>query len=104
MGKVVSGKRGEVRIRGKGVNYHFCETTSCDDVAGVYEAVEVTSRFFDDFSHVIVTVKVEDVGDKIKGILVVLDLCLEASEIETVGEVFLIDLAEVFVAPGGYEL
>lgn len=49
-------------------------------------------------SSIIVAFQVEYICDQVEGILVVLDLCIEAGEIETVGEVFFIYFAEVFVA------
>ena len=55
-------------------------------------------RLFYLFSHVIVAVKVEDVCDKIEGILVVLDFGVQACEVEAVGEVLFVDFAKVFVS------
>lgn len=59
---------------------------------------------FDLFSHVIVAVKVEDVGDQVEGVLVVLDLGVETREIEAIRQVFLVDLTKVLVSPRGYKL
>jgi hypothetical protein len=58
----------------------------------------VPGRFLDRLSHLIVAVKVEDVGDQVQRVLVVLDLSVEAGEVEPVGQVVLIDLAEVLVS------
>lgn len=60
--------------------------------------------FLDGFSHRIVAVEVEDIGDQVESILVVLNLGVQARQIEPISQVFLVDLAKVFVAPGGDEL
>ena len=64
----------------------------------------MTGRLFNLFTHIIVTVEVEDVGDEVEGILVVLDVGVEACQVEAVGEVVFVDFAKVFVTAGGYEL
>ena len=56
------------------------------------------------FAHVIFAVEVEDIRHKVEGVLIVLDLGVEASQIETVGQVFFVNLAEVLVASRGDEL
>lgn len=61
-------------------------------------------RFLNLLAHLVVAVEVEDIGDEVEGILVVLDLGVEASEVEAVGEVLFVDFAEVLVAAGRYEL
>jgi hypothetical protein len=55
-------------------------------------------RLLNLFTHIIVAVEVEDVCNEIECILVVLDFGVEARQVEAVGEVFFVDLAEVFVA------
>jgi len=52
----------------------------------------------------IVTLAVEHIRNEIQGILIVLYFCVEAGEIESVGEVVFVDIAEVFVASRVYEL
>lgn len=64
----------------------------------------MAGRLFDCFTHVVFAVKVEDVCDEIKSILIVLNLGVEAGEIETVCQVLLVDLAEVLVSAGRNEL
>ena len=54
----------------------------------------------DRFPHVIFAVEVEDVCDKVEGILIVLNFGVEAGEVETVCQVFLINLAEILVSAG----
>jgi hypothetical protein len=84
--------------------HHFRQTPSRDNVARVYQAVQVARALFDLLAHVIVDFHVEDVGDKVEGVLVVLHFCVEAGQVEAVGEVVLVDLAEVFIAACCYEL
>jgi hypothetical protein len=48
------------------------------------ETVEVAGRLFDRFTHIIFAVEVEDVGDEVESILIVLNLSIEAGKIETV--------------------
>lgn len=56
--------------------------------------------FLDLLTHLIVAVEVEDISDKVKGILVILDVSVEAREVEAVSQIVFIDLAEVLIAPG----
>lgn len=56
------------------------------------------SRFLYLFSHVVVAVEVKHVGNQIKCILIVLNLGVEAREVESICKVFFVDLAEVFIA------
>jgi hypothetical protein len=58
----------------------------------------MAGRLFDRFTHIIFAVEVEDVGDKVESILIILNLGVEASKIETVCQVLLVDFAEVFVS------
>jgi len=55
-------------------------------------------RFLDLFSHVVITVEVEDVCDKVEGILIVLNFRVQTGEVEAIGEIFLVDLTEVFIS------
>ncbi len=70
----------------------------------MHQPVEMTSGFLNLLAHVIIAIKVEDVGDKVKSILIVLDVGVEAGEIEAVGQVVFVNLAEILVAAGGDEL
>jgi hypothetical protein len=87
-------------LSGRGVTHHLRKTSSRDNVAGVDKTVEVAGGLLDLFAHVVFAVEVEDICDKIEGVLVVLDFGVEASKIEAVSQVFFVDLAEVFVAAG----
>ena len=61
-------------------------------------------RFLNLFSHIIVTVQVKDIGDEIKSVLIILDICIESSKVESVCEVVFVDLAEVLIASRRDEL
>jgi len=47
---------------------------------------------------IVVAVKVEDIGDHVQRILVVLDFGLQAGQVEAVRQVLLVDFAEVLMA------
>lgn len=64
----------------------------------------MTSGLLDLLPKIVISVKVEDVGHQIKCILIVRDLGVEAGQIEAIGQVILVNLAEVFVAPRGDKL
>lgn len=64
----------------------------------------MTSGLFNLLAHVVIAIKVEDVGDKVESILIVLDIGVETSEIEAVSQVVFVNLAEILVAAGGDEL
>lgn len=61
-------------------------------------------RFFYRLAHLVVAVEIEDVGHQVQRILVVLDLGVEARQVEAVRQILLVDLAEVLVAAGRDEL
>lgn len=54
--------------------------------------------------HVVVDFHIEDVCDEIESILIVLNLGVQTSEIEAIRQVVFVDLTEVFIAAGRYEL
>ena len=62
------------------------------------QAVEMARRLFDLLPHLIIAVKVEDISDKVESILVILDIGVQAREIEAIGQVILVDFAEVLIA------
>jgi hypothetical protein len=64
----------------------------------MYQSVEMPSRFLYLLSHVVVTVEIKHIDDQIKRILVILNLGVEASEVESVCKVFFVNLAKVFIA------
>lgn len=61
------------------------------------KTVEMSSRFFNLFPHLIVAVQVENIRHQIESILVVLHLSVEASEVETVGKIIFIDFAKILI-------
>jgi hypothetical protein len=70
----------------------------------VHETVQVPRRLLDLLAHLVVAVEVEDVGHEVEGILVVLNLGVQPSKIEAIGQVLFVDLAEVLVPPRRNEL
>ena len=55
-------------------------------------------RFLDLLSHIIIAVQVKHISDEVEGVLIVLDIGIESSKVETVGEVVFVNLAKVFIA------
>jgi len=64
----------------------------------MYKTVEMPGRLFNLFTHLVVAIKIENIRNQIKCILVILNFGVQASEIETIGEVIFIDFAKVLVA------
>lgn len=64
----------------------------------------MSCRLLDLLPHIIVAVEVEDVGDQVQCVLVILDIGVEAREVEAVRQVILVNLAEIFVSSRGDEL
>lgn len=89
---------------GKGRAYHLGQTARGNDVSSVDESVEVPGRLLDRLAHFIVAVQVEDIGDEVQGILVVLDLGVEPRQVEAVRQVVFVYFAKVLVAARRYEL
>lgn len=53
---------------------------------------------FDSFSHLVITIQVEDICNKIQRILIVLNFCVETSKVKSISQVVLVNLAEIFVS------
>jgi hypothetical protein len=77
---------------------HLCQPPSRHNVSRMHKPVQMPRRLLDRLAHLVVTVEVEHIRHEIQRILVVLDLRIEASQIEPVRQVLLVDLTEVFVA------
>ena len=84
--------------------YHLRKAPCGDDVAGMYQAVKVAGRLLDSLAHIIVAVEIEDISYEVQGVLVILHLGIEARQVKAVGEVVLVDLAEVLIALRANEL
>lgn len=54
--------------------------------------------------HLIVTVEIEDICDEVKSVLVILDIGVEACEVEAVGKVVLVNFTKVLIATRRDEL
>ena len=59
----------------------------------------MSRRLLDLFPHIIVAVEVEDVRYEVQRILVVLNFGVQTREVEAVGQVLFVDLAEVLISP-----
>lgn len=57
----------------------------------------MTGRLLNLLSHLVITIEIEHIGDEIECVLVILDVGVEAREVEAVREVVFVDFAEVFV-------
>ena len=55
-------------------------------------------------AHVVIDLHVKDIRHQVQRILVVLDLCIEARKVESIGQVILVDFAKILVAAGRDEL
>ena len=62
------------------------------------------SRLLNLLPHIVIAVKVKDISNKIEGVLVVLNIGIESSQVEAVREVVFIDFAEVLIASRRDEL
>lgn len=65
--------------------YHLCQSTGSDNISCVHQPVQVSCTLLDCLPHLIVAIKVEDIGDEVERILVVLNLRVESGEVEAVG-------------------
>ena len=84
--------------------YHLRKTPRSCDVSCMYQAVKVPCRLLNLLSHIIITIQVKDISDEVESVLVILNICIEPSEVESVCEVVFVDLAEVFIASRRDEL
>lgn len=89
---------------GGGTTNHLLKAPSSDNVSSMNETVQVPGRLLYCFPHIIVAVEVEDIGDEVESILVVLDLGVEARQVEPIRDVVLVDFAKVLIASRGDEL
>ncbi len=64
----------------------------------------MTSRLLDLLSEIIVGIKIENVGYEVQSILVVRNLGVQPREVESIGQVVLINFTEVFISPRRDEL
>lgn len=64
----------------------------------------MTSRFLDLLAQLVIRVEIEDIGDEVQRILIILHLGIETSQVEAISEIIFVDLTEVFVSPRGNEL
>lgn len=67
-------------------------------------SIKMPCGLFDLLSHVILAVKVEDIGNEVQRILVVLYFGVQAGKIKAIRKVILIYLAEVLITARGKKL
>lgn len=60
----------------------------------------MSCRLLDLLSHVVVAVDVKDIHDQIECMLIVVHFGVEASQVESIIEIFFVDFTKVFVAAG----
>lgn len=70
----------------------------------MYKTIKVSGRLLNSLSHLIIAVQIKHIRNQIECILIVLNFRIQARKIEAISQVLFIDLAEVFVSSGGYEL
>jgi hypothetical protein len=58
----------------------------------------MAGRLLNLLAHIIVAIKVEDVGHEVERILVVLNFGIQTRQIEAIRQVLLVDFAKVLVA------
>ena len=56
------------------------------------------------FAHVIIAVKVENIGYQVQSVLKILNLTIEAREVESIGQVLLVNIAKILIAARCNEL
>lgn len=64
----------------------------------------MASALLDLLAHIVVDFHVEDIGDEVEGILVILNFGIKPGKVKAIGKVVFINLAEVFVATTGQKL
>jgi hypothetical protein len=79
-------------------SYHLRQTPRRDNVPRMYQAIQMPCRLLYLFPHVIVTLKVEDICNKVERVLVVLDFGIEAGKVEAIGKILFVDFAKVLVS------
>jgi hypothetical protein len=61
-------------------------------------------RLLNLLSEVIVRIQIENVCHQVQRILIILDLRIQTSQVESVRKIFLVNLAEIFVSSRRYKL
>ena len=93
-----------VKVENVAFAYHFGETTCGDNIASVNQAIQMARRFLNLLAQVVVCIEVENIRHEVQRILIVRYFGVQAGKIETVGQVFLVDLTEVLISARRNEL
>ena len=64
----------------------------------------MASRLLNLLPHLIVTVEIEDICNEVESVLIILDVSVEACEVEAVGKVVLVNFTKVLIAARRDEL
>ena len=80
--------------------YHLGQTPRRNDIAGMDQTIKMSCALLDLIAHVVIDFHVKDICHELERILIVLNFRVQPGEIETVGEVILVNLAEIFIAFG----
>ena len=88
----------------EGFIYHLGQSPRSDDIPCMHQAIEMSCALLYLLAHIVVHLHIEDIRNEVERILIVLDFSVEASQVESISQVVLVDLAEVLVAARGYEL
>ena len=64
----------------------------------------MASRLLNLLPHLIVAVEIEDICDEVESVLIILDISVEACEVEAVGKVVLVNFTKVLIAARRDEL
>jgi len=62
------------------------------------QSVQMACRLLNRLSHVIFAVQVEYIRDEVQSMLIVVDFGLKPSKVETIGQIFFVYLAKVFIS------
>lgn len=68
------------------------------------QAVQVTRRFLNLLAQVIIRIEIENIRHEIERILIVGHLGVQAGQVEAIGQVFFVNLAEILIATRRNEL
>jgi hypothetical protein len=83
---------------------HLRQASRRHDIPSMNQSIQMSSGLLDRLAHVVFTIQIEDIGDQVEGVLIVVDFGVQAGQVEAVRDVFFVDFTEVLVAAGGNEL
>lgn len=81
----------------KSGTYHLRQAPTGDDKPGMDEAVQLGGRPLDVIHDIFIVAGLESVCYESESMLIVFDRVAQAGEIEPIGDIFVIDLAKVYI-------